>query len=230
MHEYDVFADRLRLKFKCPKCGTDVAYRVMFLPTPNWESESVSGSQENEDDECNCGKCGRQFDITLVATTSYGELSVKDAKTRQEIEDVEVVEEWNNQGPSLFQENENSAFQDWFEEQVKTQYGDIKGVAYLDGHEGPGDIRNLFTECKQLQGYSVLGFEIWYHEEGCDREPLCSVYAVKTSMLKSKGVDNLDYDNDVEAITLENFQMSELNKGIKRLHYGFAIPKHLLKL
>lgn len=226
MKDYPLFAKQLQLNIHCPDCDTTFSYDVHNIPSPNWEGDTVETSQMDEEDYCVCPRCKTSFNIDLYANIYYAELCVRKEKTGQEIDSyiIKAIEEKDYNKISTMKN-----FQDWFEERVKTQYGDIQGVAYLDGHEGPGDIRKLFATRPELQGYSILGFDIWYNEEQCDKAPNCMVYAVKTSVLKSKGVNNLDYYNDIEEISLEQFKMSELNVGIKRLHYGFAIPTHLIK-
>ncbi len=221
MKDYDIYNDGVSIQFRCPKCGELATYPLLHTAIPNWEGDNVDESQKIEDEDIYCSNCHSIYNIETIANIYYGEMVLRDAETNMEIEDFEIIYNTEN--------NMKTSFQNWFEEQVKTQYGDIKGIAYLDGHEGPGEVVEMIKATPEVDvnKYAVLGFCI------CGFEPVgehiyATIYAVDKNILKSKGsVDNLDFNRDIEEISIEDFNWGVLGRYIKRLSIGFAIPEHL---
>ena len=90
------------------------------------------------------------------------------------------------------------SLKEWFEKRIKTQYADISGTAYLDGHKGLEDIKDMLVNDNiDVEKYAILGFNI-YGFEPVGENIYMIVYLVDKSILANKGcVDKLDFANDV---------------------------------
>ena len=223
MLDYNIYSDIISIVFNCPRCGGKIGHTINHPARPNWEGDTVAASQNIDDDDFDCPYCKKHFNVETVANIYYGEirLSALDHGLQNEITDFEIIEKENISMKEKFNE--------WFSEQVKTQYGDMKGIAYLDGHEGPGEVVKMIKVAPEVDvnKYAILGFSI-YGFEPVGEHIYATVYAVDKNILKSKGsVDNLDFNRDIEEISVEDFNWGVLGRYIKRLSIGFAIPEHL---
>lgn len=231
MIDYPLYAKSIVLSFECPNCKHGISHRIAPLPSPNWDGDTVESSQNIENYEFNCPNCNACFEADLYANIYYGELCVHVNGEWENIEDVSIKDEWDDIDSSTLKSriDMKTPFQTWFEEQVKTQYGDMKGIAYLDGHEGPGEVVKMIKAATEVDvtKYAILGFSISGFEP-VGEHIYATVYAVEKNILKSKGsVENLDFDRDIEEISIEDFNWDVLGRYIKRLSIGFAIPEHL---
>lgn len=221
MKDYDIYNDGVSIQFRCPKCGELVTYPLLHTAMPNWEGDTVDESQEIEDEDFHCPNCHTMYNIETIANIYYGEMVLRDTETNMEIEDFDINYNTEN--------NMNTPFENWFSEQVKTQYGDMKGIAYLDGHEGPGEVVKMIKAASavNVNKYAILGFGISGFEP-VGEHIYASVYAVDKRILEAKGsVDNLDFISDIEEFPIEDFNWEILRRYIKRLSIGFILPEHL---
>ena len=221
MQDYNTYSDIISISFNCPRCSKKIGYTINHPARPNWEGDTVAASQNIDDDDFDCPYCKMHFNVETVANIYYGEIRLRAINhgSQSEITDFEIIEKEN-----IMKEK----FNEWISGQVKTQYGDMKGIAYIDGHEGPGEaIKMLQSSGVNTDKYAVLGFQL-YGLEPIGEHIHAVAYIVDKRIISAKGsVENLDYNTDVEEFDLDNFDWDVLKRYIKRLSIGFVLPEHL---
>lgn len=221
MKDYDIYANNMSVRFNCPECGNVITHQLCNPAKPNWEGDTVAKSQEIEDEYVECPECHTPYNIETIANIYYGEMRLTNTKTNNEIKNFEI--NYNTKDKTTMKN-----FNNWFSEQIATQYSDMKGIAYLDGHEGPGEVKKMLQDCGvDTKKYTVLGFH-FYGFEPVGEHIHSTAYIVEKSVISAKGgVENLDYNTDVEEFVLENFDWDVMKRYIKRLSIGFIMPEHL---
>lgn len=228
MKDYDIYNDEnITIQFKCLKCNTEVSHTLSHIAKPDWEGDTVASSQQIEDECFECKHCHTLYEAETIANIYYGEMKLSLNNTNQEVENFNITYRSNNSSMK-------KSFQEYFENHVKTQYGDMKGVAYLDGYEGPGDIKKMFKNSTfdsdiDLDEYVVLGFDI-YSFDTIENKVFASLFVVPKITLNMRGsIDNLDFERDIQELSIENCDWTFLKTYIKRLSIGFVLPNHLRK-
>ena len=224
MRDYDIYNnEEIAIQFNCLKCNKEITHSLIHVARPDWEGDTVASSQQIEDECFECKHCHTLYDVETIANIYFGEMRL--VNNNQEVEKFDIIY------PKMYTSMKET-FQDWFENHVKTQYGDMKGVAYLDGYEGPGDIKKMFKNSTfdsdiDLDEYVVLGFDI-YGFDTIENKVFASLFVVPKTTLNMRGsIDNLDFERDIQELSIENCDWSFLKTYIKRLSVGFVLPNHL---
>jgi hypothetical protein len=227
MKDYDIYNDEnITIQFKCLECNTEVSHTLSHIAKPDWEGDTVASSQQIEDECFECKHCHTIYEAETIANIYYGEIKLSLNNTNQEVENFNITYRSNNSSMK-------KSFQEYFDNYVKTQYGDMKGIAYLDGHNGPSDIKKMIEKCQidnfNLEEYVVLGFNI-YGFEPIGKTIHATVLATQKTTLSIRGnINNLNYDSDVQEFSIKNCSWEFLGTYIKRLSIGFILPDHLRK-
>lgn len=93
--EYNPHAKSVKITYVCPECGTEQQSDYIPVPSPNWESDSHSGSIESDEQTVVCENCGHEFNVSL-STGIYGGSG-----------DVEDVDEIKNVDEDIFDGTED---------------------------------------------------------------------------------------------------------------------------
>lgn len=70
--DYNLWTKSISFKFRCPKCGEILESDTMTVPSPNYQGDTQSDSEEREEFVCECEHCGRIINGELVSGIYYG--------------------------------------------------------------------------------------------------------------------------------------------------------------
>lgn len=90
--------------FKCDNCNNEVKSEEIYVPSPNYDAETASDSQNDNDGYAVCQNCEKEFEITIYVTYGGGTIEISD------IEDEDVVD--------IIEHHEN--IDNYYEEQIES--------------------------------------------------------------------------------------------------------------
>lgn len=86
---YNLLAEYLTLRFRCPECEEEIITDALSVPAPNYMAEKASESETYEEYEINCPHC-EEWNSQVVLYTridgGYGEIEDLDSNIPVEIE------------------------------------------------------------------------------------------------------------------------------------------------
>jgi hypothetical protein len=111
---FDSFVSSVELSFNCPDCGHEIETHSMYFPSPNYLAERYSDATECDTDACECGSCGKQFDVTLCA--NFGDKNIEISGLHDDYP-VEYVAE-DHYSDDEFWNEDNNSFVDTFQKNI----------------------------------------------------------------------------------------------------------------
>lgn len=159
MIDYPLYAKKITISFLCPNCHHNIQHEIKCLPTPNWDGETVTTSQEMDSDEFECPVCKKGYEAEMFANIYYAELRVHPIGGGMEINNVDVFEDWEQQDTfetmmhkrsdlDVFLDNNDTDFPAYLNKIVKyacyLSYNTKKSFAIEDLIEDRDDYRYSF--------------------------------------------------------------------------------------
>ena len=95
--DYPLYAKKISISFECVECHSEIKYAIESLPSPNWEGDSVETSKNQDNYEFKCPNCKHDYEVDVFANIYYGELQVRSINDWKEINNIEVIEDWEQQ-------------------------------------------------------------------------------------------------------------------------------------
>lgn len=92
MKSFDSMVDGITISFKCPYCGSNVQHEMGYLPSPDWGADTAAESENSDDEDICCDKCGHEYCVDIFMNIYEGNIIVTDLKNNKEIEAVHVEE------------------------------------------------------------------------------------------------------------------------------------------
>ena len=70
--DYEIWTRYVSFSYRCPKCGEISESGKMEVPYPNYDAGNFTDSENREESECICEKCGNIIDVDLISRVPYG--------------------------------------------------------------------------------------------------------------------------------------------------------------
>lgn len=86
--DYNLLAEYLTLRFRCPECGEEIITDALFVPLPNYMAERAADSENYEEYEINCPHCEEWSSRVSLYTRidgGYGEIENLDNNVHVEV-------------------------------------------------------------------------------------------------------------------------------------------------